>query len=874
LTFVVFAAVLACGAGLARAQTPPDDDEHLQILSDPESVKKKIDKGKARDPFEFFRSTVAPFDVLPFVKANHWATISLELRANTEDYEGFLQSMPVRLQGMAHELVFRRESRLLKEQRARLALQMVMPEVPKEWRIDMAHPDALRPDSSWQASLSTLPPHQMLVVILSKEGTNQFANWSRLTATIPGSTDRSATPDIDKERYYRLVLPIEPDHPQLSAHPLTWTTISHVIWDEQAPDVLSVSQQEALVDWLHWGGQLILTGGAGQSFSLFRESFLGPYLPADATGETISLAEADLKPLADSYPPPSRPSNPDDQAEPVPLTRAETVERHGKLYQPAEPIHPGPNRPVMLSALAPRPGAATIPLGEASPHVMAVERRVGRGRVTMLTINPNDPALQAWPGLDTLVRRVILRRPEEPVISAGGTDGYRVYRPKRGRLRSWDLSWYRITSRDAGSIGENPDVVAAASRAPGSSQQGQTGTPSSGINAALDAQSTSDWRDDTRIPRLARDLLEQASGISIPSSRFVLQIILAYLLAVVPLNWLICRVGFRRREWAWFLVPLIAIGFAVSVERVAARDLGYETASDEIDLLEMQSAYPRAHLTRLGSLYTAGRSQFSITYPNDPTALALPLDSGRSIRGEEVSVSAFQSYPVPGLLGLAVQPRSLSLFRAEEMLSLAGSIRLEGDTGKGRIVNDSELELRDAILIDVGRDDDHHERYLGTIKPGGELEIGEDDLPIPARFDAGPGPDATPFLRELRTTWEAREENQGEIRLVAWVPGSIGGQAIEPAVDRRRGFTAVLVHLRQGNAPGPDGPRYNALAAGAPQPNFDFSGFVDPNEPPTPSRFAPQKGAAGRRRAVPGPASKSIQRKKNPLPDSGPPNRE
>ena len=32
----------------------------------------------------------------------------------------------------------------------------------------------------------------------------------------------------------------------------------------------------------------------------------------------------------------------------------------------------------------------------------------------MLTINPNEEALVAWPGLDTLIRRVILRRPEEP----------------------------------------------------------------------------------------------------------------------------------------------------------------------------------------------------------------------------------------------------------------------------------------------------------------------------------------------------------------------------------------------------------------------------------------------------------------------------
>ncbi len=36
---------------------------------------------------------------------------------------------------------------------------------------------------------------------------------------------------------------------------------------------------------------------------------------------------------------------------------------------------------------------------------------------------------------------------------------------------------------------------------------------------------------------------------------------------------------------------------------------------------------------------------------------------------------------------------------------------------------------------------------------------------------------------------------------------------IEPAIDRKRGFTAVLVHLRSGPPPSPDGKRYNLLAA-------------------------------------------------------------
>ena len=158
-----------------------------------------------------------------------------------------------------------------------------------------------------------------------------------------------------------------------------------------------------------------------------------------------------------------------------------------------------------------------------------------------------------------------------------------------------------------------------------------------------------DWRDGAKLPKLSKDLLDEASGITIPSSNFVLRVILAYLIAVIPLNWLICRFVLNRREWTWVVVPLVALAFAIGVERVAARDIGYDTAADEIDLLEMHGDYPRAHLTRLVSLYSTGRSRFTISYPNDPTALALPFDNGLSIRGEDVST-----------LDLAVVPRPVA----------------------------------------------------------------------------------------------------------------------------------------------------------------------------------------------------------------------
>jgi hypothetical protein len=302
-------------------------------------------------------------------------------------------------------------------------------------------------------------------------------------------------------------------------------------------------------------------------------------------------------------------------------------------------------------------------------------------------------------------------------------------------------------------------------------------------------------------------------------------------------------------------VPLVALGFAVAVQRVAAYDLGFDSASDEIDLIEVYGDYHRAHLSRFASLYTTGRGNYTISYPNNPTALALPLDNGRSIRGEDVTTSTWQSFPVPALLGLSVQPRSLSLFRAEEMRTLAGSIRLEGDGPKRRLVNGSELELRDATLVDFTGPTQRTERYLGTIAAGASLEIDTTRAQTPPQHvDYGPGPDPRDFLLALRTTREPRDENLGEIRLVAWAPGTLSGQAIDPPIDRLRGVTAVLVHLRCGPPPTPEGPRYNILALGPEK--FPAMTPESPLEPGTvnvwsmPGRPVPIRRAPARRKSA------------------------
>lgn len=864
----------------AWAQLPTAEDR-LKILTDPESVKAKVEKDKTRPPRELFRSQIAPFDILPFVKANHWSTLSLEMRSNYDDYVGMLQTSPVRMLGMPREgelaadapqeVVYRRDARLLKEQRTRLGMQFMMPRVPKEVGLELTRPEAIRADELWQASLRLLEPFQMLILILSKDGAeaDPYSRWGQFQAMAPLSADREDVQAFDRLRYYRLVLPMESGQLPLSSHPLTWTTLSHIIWDGMPAERLSPAQQQAMLDWLHWGGQLILMGGARPSFAALEDSFLAPYLPASLSGENDLLHEKDLKPLSDAF----RPVIPFAiREDPIaaPPTDESDIPGRQHSYQAPEPIHPASNRPVYLAGLRPKPGASTIRLGESSERILGVEQRVGRGRILMLALNPTDPALAAWPGLDTFVRRVVLRRPEDHVTSWGGWNGRTHEPPRFGSLLGPDLSWFRILSRDLGaslprplnrskanSVGE----AEALNAEPLPTAPGVRNDPVS-ENIANAASAVAEWVDSSALPRMSRDALEEASGISIPSSKFVLKVILAYIFALVPLNWLICRYVFGRRELAWVVVPVLSLGFAIGVERAAAYDMGYDMACDEIDVLETYGDYPRAHLSRFGSLYTTGRIRFTISFPNDPTALALPLDNGRSLRGEGVTTSTWQSQPVPALEGLQVQPRSLSLFRAEQMVNLPGAITLVTDSEGRRIVNASDLELKDATIVELIGPNERKQTYLGTIKPGASVPLVAQPVPRTpaiAKGQLNPGP----FLKAFQGYSENRLENQGEIRLVAWTSKVMAGEKFEPNIDRHRGFTTVVVHLENGPAPAPSGPRYDYMArlsdksAGAPAsergdiaPGVENSLMLFPNPGPrrrvsqAPRSIGPARGGA------------------------------
>ena len=844
LGWVVASAAPAIGQQVApepiEADKPTVTEQLSKVLNDPAAME-KAERERNRPPIEFFKTLILPNDVLPYVKANHWSTMGLELRSNQVNLSGRLETEPVPLLDMPHEVVFRRDVGLVKGQRSRLLLQVMIPTISKELRLRLERPESLLPDE-YLAALRVLEPHQMLIPVLTKGTNDGYGRWGHLPLMFPLSGAKSDPVAYERQRYFRMVLSGDPDHPQLPGHPLTWTTISHVIWDGMAPETLSPSQQDAMLDWLHWGGQIIIVGGAGPSFAPLRESFLGPYLPSEPNGESGQLSSDDLNAFAKAYPPPAPSVEAD---EPIEGTqRYETAfAEYGRRYKDPVPIVIPKDKPLYVVTLSPKAGSRVIGFGKAGLPPFAVECRVGRGRVMMLGASINDPSLTAWPGYSTMLRRLVFRRPEEPLAeelryNGSGSGGYLA--PRYESLSGPDLTWTRILGRDLGApirrvrIDDDDDapppsrtqIGAVTVTVPPPSPTRPSGIPSGAVNLYAPYQvPVAEWLDTSALPRMSREKLEHASGIEIPGHKFVLVVIVAYVMALVPLNWLVCRMAFGRREWAWLFVPVLAIGFAVVVERAAAYDVGYDSACNEIDVIETFGNYPRGHLSRFASIYTTGRVKYSISFPGDPSALALPLNTGRAIRGEDIQQSVFQATPTPTLTSFQVQPRSLAMYRAEQYENLPGTVILTEEGGVRKVVNNMGVALQDAVVVEVGAKTSNTIK-LGRIEPKATVEIkGEestsDDYQRPEVAGLKKNQvDPSNFMELIvRSSIAGRPEDLGELRLVAWTEQERGGQTIEPQVDVHQGFTMVVAHLKLGQTPDPSSPRFDAIARGPESPS-------------------------------------------------------
>ncbi len=748
-----------------------------------EKKKEEAEKKKKKQPDFVFRD----LETLPsedsvnrnFVKPGHMVTAWISALANHDDlraeFETFVtdtEDRPITVADTRYHLVMSRPAVLPKGQEKYLETNYFIPvETAREsssvflrHKLKVARSGHVVHESSQIAR--QMPPYQYLFAVLSRNP-NAYGFLKQLESVSPAYDELLNTQT--QRLFYRVILPDVSERMPLASHPFCWSTMAFLLWDGIAPSSLAPEQQTAMIDWLHWGGQLIVNGPG--SLDQLEGSFLDPYLPCSA-GEAVSLGHGNFEQLNQNW----------------------AIPRKGAPAALTLDVPEGAS--IVGIQLQPRPVGTLLE----STGGLVAESRVGRGRVVVTAFPLASRSVVNWGCYDSFFNGCILRHPP------------RVFRADENGavLTDWSgvnalpadariLTTTRYFTRDAGPISNQQTVDEDTPRFDWH-LDGSVPHAASGLGG---------WNDKSGPSTLAHAALQQAAGISIPKATFVLSVLAVYLVVLVPANWAVFRL-LGRVEWAWVAAPLIAVLGAIVVIRLAQLDIGFVRSRTEIDVLEAHGGYPRAHLTRYIALYSSLSSNYDLRF-DDTSAMARPFPPTES--PDRLWPVTFRRESGVSLSGFQIRSSSTGFVHAEQMFDLEGTIELLGEQPiDWQVRNGSQLDL-------------HHVGVLYRDGTGNLQACYLDRLPTQTttRLSWSPSLDQKAWLSQWNVSKtmptdedapanlspltelaaQAMPVRVGEVRLIGWSDGFLPGLTIAPEASQAKAHGVVLVHLRQGTLPLP-----------------------------------------------------------------------
>jgi len=772
-----------------------------------EELKKKEEEEKKKAEFNIAPPVVQPSEPespVQAVKPGHWVTSSQRMRANYRDFVGDSRTSIINQQKNPYPVsqtpFVLRASRpvlLTKGRPKATESTLFIPQTNK--RIELATTLEERglglSISQPSTRLTRMPSYQYHFVVLAKEPTRYALIKSLDSVKVPFDGESDAD-DTEDPLHYRVVQLDVSQNVPLPDNPLTWTSIAYLLWDEVDPELFTPEQEKALVDWIHWGGQVIVSGP--DSLDLLPGSFLEPYMPATSAGpRTIA---ADDPALAE-------------------LNRGWLISTDAASGEPLQPTAP-------WSAIKLDVHADARPLPNTGQ--LLVERQVGRGRIVVSAMQLSERDLVNWrSGFESLFNACLLRRPPREYRSGFFGDVTLAWADAALADRRLDARLttnVRYFARDLGveTAYRFEEVVDELNQFPQFNQLGQQEVMrqyqppehTGGIGA---------WNDFNATATAAREALREAAGVEVPGAGFVVLCLTAYLVVLVPLNWLVFHT-LGRVEWAWVAAPIIAIGGTFIVVHQAQLDIGFVRAQTEIGLLEQQPNHPRAHLSRYTALYTSLSTTYDLAFGNLTTLAApFPADASfRMLRGQGLQNINFQRYDNVRLAGLPISSNSTGMVHSEQIVTLDGAIRIGQSAARGgsQIENRTKFELNSVCVVRRPPPDERvpvgvklYGKWVGQMLPGQSMAISLQ------RID--PNDRGVPFARDRATEQQLRGGERlnlepmfrlaldpqhmepGEWRLVARVDEVLPGETITPVASQIRGATLVVAHLDYAPLPPP-----------------------------------------------------------------------
>ena len=275
-------------------------------------------------------------------------------------------------------------------------------------------------------------------------------------------------------------------------------------------------------------------------------------------------------------------------------------------------------------------------------------------------------------------------------------------------------------------------------------------------------------------------------------------------------------------------------GLRLIVIRLARLDIGFARARFEIDVVEMQGQYPRAHLTRYVALYTSLTTDYTLHadtlgaqfQPFSPLEPAEPGQPQKEVANQEERQLQYLYANDVTMEGLRVRSNTTGLAHAEEICDLGGPITLaHAKDGPDRVTNGSSVKLQGTLVSRRPFDGGTEVAWVGTLDPGQSAPL---EFHLATReSQAELAPAATPGSVGDVPGWQ-RTWNQSTISSERTVPGELGlGRLLRLAIGEPS--------PKEPPPPNQEQPQVNTAPPGSFRSSRRFAG-MDPSMPQGPHR--------------------------------------
>ncbi len=717
------------------------------------------------------------------LKPGHWTATVQTMQANYNDFVGRFSAeildenqRPVALEHSRFGLRVTRGVTLVNGKERDIQGELFLPQRTEGTRLlaELVDSDTGAGVFLFQPKIERVPAYQYNIVVLAKEPA-KYA-FLKVTNTVRAPWEEEFAEG--SQAYYQVSLLKAGATIPLPENPLTWTSVAFIVWDEVDPTRLSVAQQDALLDWLHWGGRLIVNGP--DSLASLHGSFLDEYLPADDGGPR-QIKTVDLEPLS---------------------THWGARESGGAIAALS------PRQSFSGIVLEKRDGSRSL----AGTDNLFVTHDVGRGVIMVSAFQLAERDFINWSGFDSFLNGALFGRPRRIFSSGpyGALQADWVDHHNR-RLDAHFTTPLRLFARDAQS--------AANTSPPKEVEVNQFGGSVEIPQMVVDRPGgVGSWDEFSPTADVARELLLVAAGVQVPGAGFIIACLALYLVVLVPVNWLIFHT-IQRVEWAWIAVPIVAMLGTWAVVKQAQLDIGFVRAQTEVGVLELFGSHDRGVLSRFTAMYSSLATTYEIEFPDQEAALVLPFPANKKDPTAWEASVVFDESSSPRLEGLTVASSATRLVHAEQIQALDGPLRLgKSSRGLAQVENRSQFNIRDAVVIRRSFDRNGKPRYegcwLGEIKAGRSAVLGMrtliwDPKGLPfanERVTAAAGrliPSMNvDALVKLACQFEDKHDRPAtqrmETRLVGVIDEGLPGMEVAPEASQRKGATVVIAHLEYG----------------------------------------------------------------------------